>query len=666
MITPSHYDLVVAGATPGGIACAVRAAREGLRVLLVSHGTHLGGMFSSGLNVEDTLYLGNRAPLYTEFREGIKRHYRETYGEDSEQYQTCADGRLTFEPKVAEAVLTQMVTAEASLDVLRGYVPIAVERSERLVRSVTIVPLEGEGTATRGETRVAAHVFVDATYEADLAALAGVPYRIGRESRAEFNEQHAGKIFTTHVPGHFPREAHDGRLKLLTFRLTGGEICAGSTGEGDRAVQAFNYRVCLSRDPANAVPPTKPASYRREDFLGLIADHRETVHKPYPLKAQLILDDIEDFRMGRGSTPNAKQSWNQPTIPGGGHGWAEGDWKARAAIARRHWDHAMGLLWFLQNDPEVPAHVREDARRWGLAKDEFADNGHVPYELFVREARRIVGRATFTEHDGTLGSGLERAPIHEDAVAITEWPMDSHECTLERRYGSLYDGKFLLSEATRPGQIPYRCLLPQDVDNVLVPVCLSCTHVGWGTIRLEPVWMHVGEVAGYAAALSLRRGELLGTLSPDRLQWHVANRRVMLSFVNEFDMAADAPWVPAVQYLGTKGFFPSYDARPLDPLDSITAIHWARSACDVLQGQGNAGERARHLLRALRAPVPSPGEPTTVWQFRELLAGELRYRDQDVATLQRRAPVGLTDDAALTRGDACRLVVALIAPHAGT
>ncbi len=590
------YDVVVVGATPGGIACAVRAAREGLRVLLVSPRTHLGGMLTSGLGVEDTLYLGRRAPLYSEFRDGVKRHYRETYGADSEQYHTCVTGRLTFEPHVAEAVLTGMVEAEAGLEVLRGYSPVSVERSGRRLHAISLAPFEGSGEAYR----VRGLVFIDATYEADLAALAGVPYRVGRESRAEFNEQHAGKLFTTHGHGHFPREAHDGRLNLLTFPVVGQEIFAGSTGEGDRAIQSYNYRVCLSCDPGNRRYPDRPASYRREDYLGIIEDHRQTVKRPYPLKSQLILDDVNRLRMGNGNMPNRKMSWNSANLPGGSHGWPEADWGTRRAIEQRHKDHALGLLWFLQNDPQVPEAVREDARRWGLARDEFVDNDHFPYELYVREARRIVGRYTFTEHDATLASELDRAPIHADSVAIAEWPMDSHECTTERRYASLYDGKFLLSEATRPSQIPYRCLLPQDLDNLLVPVCLSSTHVGWGTLRLEPVWMHVGEVAGYAAALALRSGVLPGSLKVERLQRHLVEHGVMISFFNEFDMATADLWVPAVQYLGTKGFFTTYDARPAELLDEATAAEWSRLGGYEVRPGMTRGEACRLIYEHMK------------------------------------------------------------------
>ena len=260
----------------------------------------------------------------------------------------------------------------------------------------------------------------------------------------------------------------------------------------------------------------------------------------------------------------------------------------------------------------MPQAVRADALRWGLARDEFVDNDNFPTHLYVREARRIRGRYTFTEHDGTLARGLGRAPIHADSVAIAEWPMDSHEVTQERQYGSLNDGKFLLSEATRPSQVPYRCLLPEDLDNLLVPVCLSATHVGWGTLRLEPVWMHLGEVAAYAAVLALRAGTTPGTLPAQRLQRHLVERQVMITFYNDLDMATPEPWVPAVQYLGARGYFPTYDARPHAPLDGDTAARWSQlSGLDLRPGPTRAQAAQAVYARPHRPRVTAPAAVTS-------------------------------------------------------
>lgn len=626
------YDLVVVGATPGGIACAVRAAREGLSVLLVGCRPHLGGMISGGIGVMDTQFDGRRAPLYDEVCDRIKDYYRTTYGAASEQYQTCLPGprsssgnRLTFEPRVGEQVLLALIAEHPTLVVLKPYLPVAVERAGRLLTGVRL-----RSTETGQELLARGHAFADGTYEADLASLAGVSCRLGREGRSEYGEPHAGRIFTVrhNTPGGvggYPRAARDGALNLRPFVSVSQEIFAGSTGEGDEHIQAYHFRLCVSRDPANRRYPEPPEGYDPGFF-------REWFGGVFP-------------RVGGNPLPNQKGNW-WVNFSGESHAYPRASWEDRAAIERRFRAFNVGVLYFLQNDETVPDEVRGQAREWGLARDEFADNDNVPYELYVREARRIVGRYVFTEHDASVAPHLERTPVHHDSIAMAEWFMDSHEVSRERQPGSAGEELFLLSEKTRPSQIPYRCVLPQDLDNLLVPVCLSATHVSWGTLRLEPVWMHVGEAAGFAAALAIRSGATPGTLNVELLQRTLVERRLMISFFNDLDAATDASWVAAVQYLGSKGFFSTYDARPADALTSETARVWARIFGSVVDGAAGGGLTS------------SEGDGAfTVAAFLDLLAVELSYRGRDRAHLpQIAAHCGLAPDAHLTRGDACRLL----------
>src|SRR5688572_3244056 len=512
------YDAAILGATPAGILCAVRAARQGLTVALISHEEHLGGMLSSNLGVFDTLYMGSRAPLYDEVIARLHEHYRSTYGPDSEQFRDFS-ANLTPEPHVAEGICNAMIDAEPGISVLKVYELVAVERAENLLRALVLESSDGE------VRRVEAAAFVDATYEADLAALAGVPYRVGRESRGEYGEPHAGKIFTRHEYGAFPTEAAEGKLNLRPFNFQAEEIVDGSTGEGDDAIQSFNYRICLSGDPANMRLPARPETYDRTRYLGIVEDEADTIGKAYPVRSLWIIDDIDDWRFGNWKKmPNNKISWNHGNFPGGNHAYPRATWAERREIMRRHRDHDLGLLYFLQNDEAVPEHVRVAARTHGLALDEFTDNENVPWELYIREARRIEGRYVFTEHDGVLAPGLGRTPMHADSVAVAEWPLDSHECTTERRPGSLYDGFVLLPEITRPSQIPFRVMLPKDLDNLLVPVCMSASHIGWGTVRVEPVLMQLGEVAGYALALGVRDGLPPAQVSLEALQRTLVER----------------------------------------------------------------------------------------------------------------------------------------------
>lgn len=662
----TDFDLVVVGATPGGIACAIRGAREGLRVVLTHHNRHIGGLWSNGLGAIDTQYAGRRAPLYTEFCDRLLARYRERYGRESVQYravftksfsrysssgpQSATDtqdardapaalpehyyGKFNFEPHMAEHVLEEMVRAESNLTLWLDCIPTAVDQTNRLVQAVRL-----EFSDERPACRVTARTFVDCTYEGDLFALAGAPFHVGRESRADFGEPHAGRIFTAlHFASReeigYPRDAAEGRLNLEPYEAISQQIYAGSTGEGDRKVQAYTFRLCLSNDPENRVMPEKPADYDREIYLRM------------------------RNRWSLGSAiPNGKLKWNTSNLPGGNWEYPEADWPRRREILQRHRDHALGFLWFLQHDEAVPESLRARARDYGLAKDEFTDNGHVPWEMYVREARRLRGRYVFKEMDGTIAPGLNRAPIHRDSIAITEWGMDSHSVSMEMVAGSRREGKILLTELTRPGQLPWRCLLPPEQDNLLVPVCLSATHVGWGTIRLEPTWMHIAESAAFAASLAVRAGIPPAQLKVSQLQRHLVENGVMLSFFNEFDMATPEPWVPAVQFFGAKWFFASYEARPLDPLDAKTAAIWAGIVADMLAGQHKHLEEARWAEIYLEGSI---NEPLGSEDFRRTIESAFRERGLDAGRLANVWPDRAPAQDPWTRGDACMLFYRLL------
>jgi len=557
-------DLCIYEATPGGIAMAVRAAREGMSVVLVNHNEHLGGILSSGLGVWDTLWEGKRSPIYDEARQAIFDHYRATYGENSPQYRDALPGKSghtngKFEPKVAEKILTGLVAKEPRIRVIRQRVPQSVKREGALIQSVAFASLNGDAT-----DEVHAKIFADCSYEGDLAAVAKVPYRIGRESREEFGEPHAGEIFMAPVKSPpTPAVARAAELHhQLKLRKFDGlqSIEPRSTGATDGNVQAFNYRTILSSDPANRLPVERPASYDPEKLKRL------------------------EFKSIVAPLPNNKRGWNRPQLVGLQTGYVEADWAGRRKVMDAFWDATLGLLYFLQNDPSVPAKVQEDWMRYGLAKDEFTDNGHRPYEFYVREARRIRGRYVLTQHDAMLADGLDRAPVHADSIGVTEWYLDTHACTPRRIPGALEEGKMMLDVETFPGQVPYRAILPQGTDNLLVPVCLSSTHVAWGTIRLEPTWMNLCESAGHAAALAIQNNITPAALDPDLLLRKLAASHVMLSFFNDVDVASDDPRVPATQYFGTKGFFADYNARLDEPLTESVRAAWGKGLAAIRAG----------------------------------------------------------------------------------
>jgi len=600
------YDVVIVGGTGGGVACAVRAAREGCKVLLIQHNRHIGGMMTNGLMQWDALYGGPRSPLFSELLGNIEDYYIATFGRDSAVHQTIRYTHEHYpigwaEPHVAEREFNRLVAGERSITLLLDHYPTVVEREGAIVKSVTLRrrrtgfqpvpssesdsrPTKSGGRGDRGrvtnppygEILVRGATFVDATYEGDLFALSNVPYRVGREAPGEYDEPHAGKVFVNidHAP---PESVARQGLNIRTYGGRLGSIDSTSPFTADGAVQAYNYRFCVTSDRANRVSIPKPAGYRREEYV----DYGRKYIGAHPDRC-----------------PNRKSHVNSPILPGENHGYPEADWPGREKIIRRHLDFGLGLMWFLQNDESVPLAKREGFRMWGLPKDEYADNDHVPYEMYVREARRIVGRHVFTEHDGMLREDYARTPVYPDSIAVTDWYMDSHACTTDSRPGFKYDGKLILTEESRPSQIPYRSLLPRGVDNLLVPVCLSATHVAWGAVRLEPVFLQTGEAAGLAAALAKERKTTPAALDADLLVRTLVERRQLVSFFNDLKVTDPEPSIPAAQYFGTKGFFHDYNARLDEPLSEAVAKVWADGVAQLSEGALNPGELAARVQKA--------------------------------------------------------------------
>ena len=598
----NHYELAVYNGSPAGIACAVRAARQGLSVLVANHTPILGGMIANGLCVWDTQYEGKRSPIYDQLRQAMFDYYRETYGEDSPQYETCLPGPSghsngNFEPKVAQMLVEKMVAAESGIELLMRHYPTAAEIAERMVKSVTFAEMGEDGLPKEGGSRVVitADTWADCSYEGDLMAVCGTPYRYGREHRSEFNEPHAGKIFvrpSKEPPNDrlaFLAGEHD-KLNLRRFPGFQEIVETDGSGEGDRRIQAFNWRTMLTNVKGNVLPVEKPEGYNR--------NYIETLEKP----------GVMDY-----GAPNEKRRVNRPQLVGPQNAYVDGTWADRKKVMDDHWNALLGCLYFTRNDESEPEERRARERGWGLPKDEFSENAHRPYEMYVRESRRLEGRYVFTEHDATYIDDIARARVHSDAIAVTEWYIDIHACTFEKLLGTLHEGKIMLHQETFPGQIPYRAIVPKNLDNLLVPSCVSSSHVGWSTIRLEPTWMNIGEAAGWAVALAKERGVAPAELEAEELVRRLAGARVMISFFNDVDLGTDNPRVPAVSYFGTKGFFPGYDARADEPLDEGTADVWAAAF-----GKLRDGESADSMATARAAASRAGGDGMTDIAFAEM------------------------------------------------
>lgn len=483
------YDLVVIGGTPGGIATAVTAARLGHKVALTEYHGHLGGMSSSGLGKSDIEHRPMIQGIFREFVDRVKQHYVERHGEGSEAVRLCRDGYF-FEPSVAEAIFDAMVAEQPGITVLKRHrLEGVTARDGRLVA----VELADRDTGRRRTLR--ATFFTDATYEGDVYAAAGADFRLGREGRDEFGEPHAGHVY-------FDWRNHQ--------RL-------GGTGQGDARLPAYTYRLCLATDPKNQVPVTKPEDYDRRRYLGYLDDWRSgRFGKSHPARIALSIAPI----------PNAKTDVNMNPRGLGfvfveeNAGYVEGSWQQREAICQRLRNLTLGLLWFLQHDAEVPEEARQLALAHQLPRDEFTDNGHFPFQLYVREARRLVGAYTLTEANITEQPDLESRRFHDDAIAVGEFPIDSFP--IQKRQPDddrVLEGYLcMLHKITRPYQIPYRIMIPKQLEGLIVPVAASTTHVAFSSIRLEPTWMAMGQAAGVAAHVALSQGTSLRNVPMQRVQ----------------------------------------------------------------------------------------------------------------------------------------------------
>ncbi len=570
----NEHDIVIVGATPGGVCAAIAAARLGSRVLLLERTAHIGGLPANGLGATDIHTRGATGGLFQEFVNNIKAHYVRTYGAGSPQVKDCSDG-YHFEPGVAEKVFEAMLAAEAKITVLRNR-QFDAERGNVILegRGLAAVTVTERVNGGRRET-YAAKVFVDATYEGDLAAAASAPYRTRREGKAEHGEPFAGRVYR---------------------RWGVGPLGEGSTEAGDDTVQAYNYRLCLTNRADLRVPIEKPSTYSRADYASLAGDVASGYMPHFmPGKNNRDYGVVNPVRLpnGKTDTNNHHRSFVSTDLPEENWPYPESDWQWRDRFARRLRDYTLGLLWFCQNDEALPAAFRDEARAWGLARDEYTDNGHFPRQIYVREARRIQGEYLFTARDamspdevphayeimaGTRPPNPKlRAPIHSDAVTASHYAIDSHAIRKREPNRVHLDGFLGLSLITRPYQIPYGVIVPKKVEGLLTPVACSATHLGFGTLRMEPCWMALGQAAGTAAHLSIQDKVLLRNLNKEKLQRALLKQKQVLIYLA--DVPADHPHFAPLQIAGCRGCFPAaLTAEPDAPLDEATAQAWAKRA----------------------------------------------------------------------------------------
>jgi hypothetical protein len=536
--TRASFDVIVVGATPGGIAAALTAARLGDKVALVSPSPWLGGMMTGGLSRTDFGSMKSSGGLFKEFVDQVRAYYETTYGPDSPQLKASRGGYY-FEPRVAKWVFHHMLAAQPNITVMLDHHSEDVVKAGNRLTAIYVLDKPRMIRKT-----LLAKVFIDATYEGDLAAQDGAAYRIGRENKGEFGEEHAGELFWDPVQ----RKVQPG------------------SGQGDRKVQAYNFRLLLTKRADNLVPFPRPNLYDRSRYLSLLPDIQSGRVKS--LEQVMSILPIPDDKFDANNHPLGNPSTD---LIGGADTYPETDLWRRMPLAQAHRQHILGLLYFVQHDPEVPETFRREALRWGFAADEFVDNDNFPTQLYVREGRRIIGRTTFTENDGRSLAPDYRPNFHPDSVGVADYPIDSHATSPEKN--GLLEGFFYLpGSQTQPSQVPFGTMTPLGLEGVIVSICVSSTHIGYGTLRMEPVFMSLGTAAGVAAHLSVQKNVMPAHLDIDDLQIQLLKQNQVLCVFH--DVPLEHPHWAALQYFGTKGFFPTYEARPDVAITQAEALEW--------------------------------------------------------------------------------------------
>ena len=542
-----NYDIVVVGGTPGGIMTAVAAAREGKSVAILERTSHIGGLPANGLGATDIATRNATTGLFREFTKRVNKYYINQYGENSPQAKDCSDG-FHFEPSVAERVFAEMLEEHNDrIDVLTGRQfdaePCNLVMSDESIQTIYILNrINGE------REKYTARIFVDATYEGDLGAAAGVPFRVGREGKNEFGEPGAGRVYEY--------------WKSLPSE--------GSTGEADNAVQAYNYRLCLTNVPENRISIARPDVYDRNEYVSLVEDvwtGRNTLKSMINVTDSMLeanrrhiasgnptmlpgdswgirkISSMVTLPNGKADANNQHAAFISTDLPEENWPWPTSSWEWRDKFAERLRNYTLGLLWFVQNDSELPEHFREAAKEWGLAKDNF------PRQVYVREGRRFEGMYFFTAKDALPVSEGERPPIHPTSITASHYALDSHAARKRETGRAHLDG--FISYPTMPYTVPYGVIVPKTIKNLLLPVPVSGSHIGFSTLRMEPCWMALGQAAGTAASLAIDSRRSVQNIDIQELQTRLIAQKATLVYFR--DITPDDPCFPEAQRMALSG-----------------------------------------------------------------------------------------------------------------
>lgn len=498
-ISSKNYDVIVYGGTPGGVIAAVAASRNHAKVLLIEQTNHVGGLSTSGINTAESEHMINNAitGLAREFYIKIGMNFSEEY------FKTFRGGQIKFkkgdpafwfESNIAEKEFLALLK-EADVDVIYGrFLDKAILNGNRIETIIL-----DDGTQQSGK------VFIDCTYEGDLMARAKVSYTYGREGIEQYNESYAGIRMTDDTLSGRTVEKNG---QLLPYFTKNENLIPG---EGDNRVMNYNFRPTMSKDPKNMRPISLPPNYDPKRYQ-LLADFL----KEHPNTKLGDLIGIYDRGSSKWEFNNRQHSSISLGLFGGNVEYPDADYKKRKEIYQDHKDYTLGYLYFLGHDKSVPQKLREEMLSYGFAKDEFKDNENFPYYLYIREARRMKGDFIMTEHD------ILKNRSKHDAVTLGSHWIDSHHVQRVAISESSFTNEGRIwHRVTEPFEISYRVILPKasEINNLLVPVAASLSHVAFCAYRLESTWMQMGHVAGTAAGLSLKKNTLPKDLRIEDLQY---------------------------------------------------------------------------------------------------------------------------------------------------
>ncbi|MEW6306754.1 MAG: FAD-dependent oxidoreductase [Verrucomicrobiota bacterium] len=506
-------DIIVYSGVPCGIASAITAAREGAKVLLIEPTKHVGGLSTSGINTAESEHMlkWTIGGFADEFYRRMGKHYEET---KATQGKLDPKDRLNtiyfFESSVAEKVYLDMLR-EAGVEVRYGASVDEVAKDGARITSITL---------TDG-TKLNAKVFIDASYEGDLMARADVKFAVGREARAEFGEDAAGVRFDK-----TPRKARtvdaQGRL------LPGISAWARDLKEGDAhpAPMNYNFRLTVAKDPKLQVPIPAPKNYDARRYSLLAAWLRDAVHRNQSVKLADVID-LYPRRNGKFELNNKQAAIISLGHFGGQFDWPNADYATRERIYQDHLHYTLGLLHFLATDDSVPLKMQAEMKALGLHKGEFADNGHLPYQLYVREARRLRGEYVVTQRD------VQEDRRKSDSIGISSHFIDCHHVQRVALNENEFVNEGRIWRMGYAYQIPYRALTPKaaECSNLLVPGAASFTHVAFCTLRLESVWMITGHAAGVAAAMAAKNNSPVAKIPISALQEKLRTQGQVIDFI---------------------------------------------------------------------------------------------------------------------------------------